>query len=167
LRFLNENDFPVIFYPTEKLEHCVTSMSYSMVAAELAAYEAEDRTSGHTRHFIEVVRNRAGSESAVVYRCPRPPGLVDDIVWSVDKPSGLPERFHLPRIADGLYLEPYEFIGLRRSDFAEDYARLVESGFPARALAVGRVLPPQDLLEGPMNNAGSTSQDAAKGVSAR
>jgi hypothetical protein len=84
----------------------------------------------------------------------------------VDKPSGLPERFHLPRIADGTYVEPYEFIGLRHSAFAAEYEELARSGLPPKVWANGRVVPPWDVLEGRLgNDAGSTSQDAAKGVS--
>ena len=147
LRFLNENEFPVILYPTETQAHCVSSIEFHVVAADLAARE-KDPAPGPTRYFVEVVRNRAGSESAVVYGCPRPAELAGDIVWSVGTPSVLPERFHRPRVCDGTYLEPYEFIGLRQSYFAECYKELASSGLPPKVWASARVVPPRDVLKG-------------------
>lgn len=160
LRFLDENDFPVILYPTETHGHCVSSMEFHVVAADLAACE-KDPTPGDARYFVEVVRNRAGSESAVVYPYPRPAELADDIVWSVDKPSVLPERFHRPRIADGTYFEAYDFIGLRSSYFAESYKELAATGLPPKVWASGRVVPPWDVLEGRLGKPDTTAPRGA------
>jgi len=165
LRFLTNNDFSVIHYPTETHGHCVSSMEYHVVAADLAACE-KDPTPGDARYFVEVVRNRAGSESAVVYPYPRPAELAGDIVWSVDKPSVLPERFHRPRIADGTYFEAYDFIGLRSSYFAESYKELATTGLPPKVWAGGRTIRPRDVLEGRLGDTvGATSEDTIKGVS--
>ena len=155
LRFLNENEFPVILYPTETQAHCVSSIEFHVVAADLAARE-KDPAPGPTRYFVEVVRNRAGSESAVVYGCPRPAELAGDIVWSVGTPSVLPERFHRPRVCDGTYLEPYEFIGLRQSYFAECYKELASSGLPPKVWASARVVPPRDVLKGRLGKPDTT-----------
>jgi hypothetical protein len=166
LRFLHDNDFPIMFCPTERVGGCVISMSYRVVAADLAAHEA-DTTPGTFRYFVEVVRNRAGdSESAVVYRGSRPRELAADVVWSLDQPSALPDRYHMPRVADDTYVEAYEFIGMRRSAFAAEYEELARSGLPPKVWAGGCVVPPWDVLEGRLgNDAGPTSPDPATGGS--
>ena len=155
LRFMRDNDFPILFFPTESQAHCVSSMEYHVVAGDLASREQAPNVTD-TRSFIEVRRNRAGEEGAYVYRCPRPRELMSDVVWSVDQSSALPERFHRPRVGEGTYLEPYELIGLRGADFAKAYEELARSGLPPRAWSGGRVLPPRDVLEGRLDKPDTT-----------
>jgi hypothetical protein len=151
LQFLHDNHFPMLLWPTLKTGGCVSSMQYDVVAEHLSREGQRAKAeSGERFFFVEVVRNKGGDISAMIYLYPRPPELTSDVTWSVDKPSPMPLEFLDARYHDDEDTTrwPHECIGLQRSGFEQDYAQLAASGLPPKVYAGSSRLHPADVLAG-------------------
>jgi hypothetical protein len=148
LQFLAANGFSTLMWPTIRTGGCVSTMEYHVVADRLdGARLGEDSA----QYFIEVIRNRGGGESAMVYAYPRPPELVGDVTWSVDVPSSIPAKFLQERYMpdDGeTFRSSHECIGLRQATFDAQYRALASGGLPPKVWAGSAPDCPRDVLEG-------------------
>ena len=147
LQFLASNGFPIVMWPTICTGGCVSTMEYHAVADRLGGAAL---TADTGQYFVEVVRNRGGGESAMVYGYPRPPELAADVTWSVDVPSPMPAKFLQDRFIDDeeTLRWPHECTGLRQSEFEGQHRSLASGGLPPKVWSGSTPVHPCDVPDG-------------------